>query len=211
MNQESTGPEHLSQQLQLLIQSMDESPSPQISIREIEERLKRQSVAMILIILSLPFVQPIPLPGLSMILGFLIVALGLKVAFGEKGALPEFVARRELPEARLKAIIIKVLPLLTKIERLFKPRLLFCFSRRFHGLIGFFIMISGTALMLPLPPVILFSNSIPAWAIIFISLGLLEKDGLMLWIGHILAAGAWIYFYTWWEVIKVTIEKFFLH
>jgi hypothetical protein len=53
------------------------------------------------------------------------------------------------------------------------------------------IIIAGLALMLPLP--IPFSNSIPAWAIVFLAIGMMEKDGLFVLLGHLTAIVTWIF------------------
>ena len=58
-------------------------------------------------------------------------------------------------------------------------------------LIGVGIIIAGLALMLPLP--IPFSNNIPAWAIVFLAIGMMEKDGLFVLLGHLTAIVAWIF------------------
>jgi hypothetical protein len=45
--------------------------------------------------------------------------------------------------------------------------------------------------MLPLP--IPFSNSIPAWAVVLLATGMMEKDGLCVLLGHAAALGTWLF------------------
>jgi Exopolysaccharide synthesis, ExoD len=52
-------------------------------------------------------------------------------------------------------------------------------------LIGLGIVIAGLGLRLPLP--IPFSNSIPAWAVVLLAIGMMEKDGLCVLLGHLTA------------------------
>lgn len=58
-------------------------------------------------------------------------------------------------------------------------------------LIGFGIVIAGVGLMLPLP--IPFSNSIPAWAVVLLAVGMMEKDGLCVLLGHLAVVGSWVF------------------
>ena len=58
-------------------------------------------------------------------------------------------------------------------------------------LIGFGIVVAGLGLTLPLP--IPFSNSIPAWAILLLAIGMMEKDGLFVLLGHLTALFAWVF------------------
>jgi len=58
-------------------------------------------------------------------------------------------------------------------------------------LIGLGIVIAGLGLMLPLP--IPFSNSIPAWAVMLLAIGMMENDGLCVLLGHLTAIATWAF------------------
>jgi hypothetical protein len=58
-------------------------------------------------------------------------------------------------------------------------------------LIGLGIVIASLGLMLPLP--IPFSNSIPAWAVVFLAIGMMENDGLCVLLGHLTAIATWAF------------------
>lgn len=195
--------EHFSQCLQILLDSFVASPEPNIVLGEIEKRLQDKGVAALMVVLALPFVQPVPIPGVSIVLGLILMSLGLKIALGEKGRLPQFLAQREIPERRLEAILLKILPTIRRIEKLFKPRWEFFFNLPAKRAIGVFIILGGLALAMPLPPVIPLSNSIPAWSILCLSLGLMERDGLLICLGFLAGIGTWVYFWLWFEAIKL--------
>jgi hypothetical protein len=195
--------EHFSAYLQILIDSFVASPGPNIPLGEIEKRLQDKGVAALMVVLALPFVQPIPIPGVSIVLGLILMSLGLKVVLGEKGRLPKFLAKREIPERRLEDVLRKILPTIKRIEKLFKPRWHFFFQVPAKRLIGLFIILGGLALSMPLPPVIPLSNSIPAWSILCLSLGLMERDGLLVCLGFLAGIGTWVYFWLWFEAIKM--------
>jgi hypothetical protein len=58
-------------------------------------------------------------------------------------------------------------------------------------LIGLGIVIAGLGLTLPLP--IPFSNSIPAWAVVLLAIGMMENDGLCVLLGHLTAIFSWVF------------------
>ena len=82
-----------------------------------------------------------------------------------------------------------------RIEKVIKPRrtgwMQWPAARTVNaGVIAFM----GVMLALPLPPVIPFSNSFPAYAIIVLAASTMEEDGITIWVGYALAVGTVIYF-----------------
>lgn len=177
-----------------------------VSVAEIEAVLKGRGFASLSLILCIPFIQPVPLPGLSVVFGAAITALGLRLAFGSAGGLPPFVKRRAFKTETLHKLIGGARRVFAYVERLFRPRLGVMLRPPLLNVVGISIAVSGLALSLPLPPVILFSNSLPAWAIICLSLGYLERDGLAIVVGHILTVATWCYFAVWWEAVKLGLK-----
>ncbi len=177
-----------------------------VTIGDLEAHLDGRGFATIALILSLPFVQPIPLPGVSILFGLIHMAVGLRLTFGHHGGLPAWVKKRDVDAQSISRMALAGAKLFSKFERIFKPRLSVCFTSPLVNLIGVSQLISGLALSLPLPPVILFSNSIPAWAIIMLALGYLERDGLFIILGHMFAIATWLYFALWGELVMVSVR-----
>ena len=174
-----------------------------VKVEEIERVLDGRGFASLALILSLPFVQPIPLPGLSMVFGVAFMALGLRIVLGRAGGLPHWIRRREIDGITLQKMVHGARKIFAYVERFFKPRLALALRPPLESLVGLGIMLSGFAMILPLPPVVLFSNSLPAWAIICLCLGYLERDGLVVVIGHVVALATWVYYALWWEAVKL--------
>jgi hypothetical protein len=81
-----------------------------------------------------------------------------------------------------------------KIEKVVRPRLGFLLAGPGMGMmIGLAIAISGLFLSLPIPPPFPLTNTIPGFAIIFLSLGLMERDGGLILCGYALTSIAAIY------------------
>lgn len=182
-----------------------QAASQPLTIGELETILQGRGMVTLTLVFALPFVQPIPVPGLSIILGIVIMALGLKLAFGSHGNLPDFIRRKSLAPATVQKMARGGKKIFTKLEKLFKKRYSFAADRPLSQIAGVSLMACGIAMALPLPPVILFSNSLPAIAVIFICLGFIERDGLFILAGHAMALVTWIYFAFWWELIWAAI------
>lgn len=187
-------PRRLSTELNELLK---ETAGRTVTLGELEEILKGRGHAVFLLLMALPFAIPLPMPipGLSVPFGIVIMLLGLRIAFGMKPSLPGFIRRREVSRAVLEKIVGYGLKLATKMEKLVKPRM--HFLQRWPGminLIGLGIASGGFLLSLPLPPIIPFSNTIPAISVLLLTAGLMERDGLLVLFGYVVNIGSWIYF-----------------
>ena len=172
-----------------------EAAGRSMTLGELEQILKGRGFGLFLLLLALPFTFPIAIPGLSIPFGLVIMLIGLRLAAGRKPWLPAFILRREIKYALLEKIVGIGLKLSTKLEKVVKPRM--HFLQRWPGmlnLIGLGIASGGLLLSLPLPPLIPFSNTIPAFAVLFLAAGMIERDGLLVLIGHCVNVAAWIYF-----------------
>ncbi|MEZ0254024.1 MAG: exopolysaccharide biosynthesis protein [Chthoniobacter sp.] len=185
-------PRRLSTDLRELL---EETAGRVVTLGELEQILKGRGFALFLLLMSLPFAFPVAIPGLSIPFGIVIMLLGLRITFGMKPSLPGFILRREVPRAMLEKIAGYGLKLATKMEKLVKPRM--HFLQRWPGminLIGLGIASGGFLLSLPLPPLIPFSNTIPAVSVLLLTAGLIERDGLLVFFGYLVNITAWIYF-----------------
>lgn len=185
-------PPRLSEDLRELLR---ETGGRSITLGELERILQGRGFGLFLLLLALPFTFPLAIPGLSVPFGIVIMLIGLRIAMGRKPGLPAFILQREIKYSVLEKIITVGLKLATKLEKLARPRM--HFLQRWPGminLIGLGIASGGLLLSLPLPPLIPFSNTIPALAVLFLTAGLTERDGLLVLIGHCINVAAWIYF-----------------
>lgn len=157
-----------------------------VTLREVLALLHGRGYVLLVMLLALPFCTPIPLPGLSTPLGLIITIIGGRLAFGAKPWLPAKLLDTRLPPE----VFAKVFALTRKIvlwfERLLRPRLLWVTgSAGREQLHAVPIVICALMLLLPLP--IPFSNVVPAWGIMLIAGGLLERDGAFILAGYVAA------------------------
>ena len=162
-----------------------------LTLAELKQALKGRGSAILLILLALPFCF-IAIPGLSTPFGIAICLIGAWLIIGREPWLPRFIMRRRLSTARLDQLLSGSIKVACKLEKFARPRLAFLHAGPgMLRLIGLGIVIAGLGLMLPLP--IPFSNSMPAWAVVLLAIGMMEKDGLCVLLGHLAAIVAWVF------------------
>lgn len=157
-----------------------EQQGNEVSIGTIVDALRDRGFGVLMIMFALPNAV---IPGLSVILGLPIILIGLQIAVGRtKPWLPGFMLRRKLSPQMFDTIAQRVSKFLSWIERWMKPRLTWLASGVFTPFLGLFLAFTAIVLMAPIP----FGNALPAFSIAFISIGLIEKDGIAILIGIVL-------------------------
>lgn len=173
-------PKKLSVELEELRARLGQQP---VTLREVIYKLRGRAYTLILILLALPFITPIPLPGLSTPFGLAIAFIALRLTLGQRPWLPKRLQRKPLPAGFFTKVFAVAGKVIALLESFLRPRLAFISAtgpiQQIHAL---FILMSALALLLPLP--IPFSNSFPAWTILLLAAGLLERDGLFILLGY---------------------------
>jgi hypothetical protein len=188
---EKPGQKKLSERIKLL---EEKAKIKQLTLGEVEEELAEKGATALICFLCLPFLFPIPIPGISTMFGAAIIALTLKIIAGEKAKLPEKWAQKNIPPELFSKIILKSVKIFVWMEKVSKTRLAF-FSRgkgKIAG--GISMIIAAVALAVPIPPIIPLTNTIPSISIFLIALGMVDEDGLLILFGHFMCIVSWAYF-----------------
>lgn len=157
---------------------------PFITIEQLIKALSGKGRSLIAAFLSIPFCQPLQIPGLSTPFGIVITFFGLRMMFGKEIWLPKKILNRKIQTLTLKKITERVLKILDKTKRFIHPRLHFMYQTKIMERVnGALICILGILLALPLP--VPLTNLTSAWSIFLISLGTIENDGLLILLGFI--------------------------
>jgi hypothetical protein len=153
------------------------------TIRELFQALKGKGYPLLIILLSLPFCQPIQIPGFSTPFGILLIFVGLRMTFGRHIWWPQWVLNREISPRLLQTVVQKSLKFFQFLKPLIHERWNWlCTGSFLSYLHGVFVVLMGLYLALPLP--IPFSNLLAAWALLLLGLGLIEEDGLFVCIAY---------------------------
>jgi hypothetical protein len=156
--------------------------------------LQGRAWTLVIMLLALPFISPIPVPLLSVPFGLTIALISLRLALGQKPWLPDRLMGKPLPPGFFGAVLTFSGKVLLVLEKFLRPRASW-FAEipallRMHAL-----AMLGAALVLLLPLPVPFTNSFPAWMILLIAGGLLERDGVAIATGYAVGAGGVAFFY----------------
>jgi len=165
-----------------------------ITFQELLLKGGSNGLLLLIILLNAPFLLPIPIPNLSTPFGILILFIGAKLIWGIPRQLPEFMGKRVLSDKILNSILDKTVQGIQKIEKFIHPRYPTLSESPFFLSLNF-SLIMGLGFILTLPLGIPFTNFFPAWTIILLALGLLEKDGLLIVLGYLFTFLTTLYFY----------------
>lgn len=171
-----------------------EANGQSLTVREMVRILHGRGLQFVVILLCLPFLLPVSIPGISMPFGLAIAVSGLRIAFGHRPWLPEFVLSRSISYSVLERMVHFGCTIYEKVEKVIRPRLNILLDGPGMGMmIGLAIALSGVFLSLPIPPPFPLTNTIPGFAIICLSLGLMERDGGLILCGYLLTVIAAVY------------------
>jgi hypothetical protein len=154
-----------------------------LTFGELFELLRAKGHCGIILLLSLPFLIPVTIPGFSTPFGLLIIIAASCMALGLNPWLPPRLAQRRLQGEFLSKAFAASAELLRKAEGIVKPRGSWLIGNtlayRFNGLL---LVIAGFLLALPTPPG---GNFPPGVAIVLLALGTLEEDAVFTVAGYL--------------------------
>lgn len=164
-----------------------------ITLDELMTALEGKGHAAMITVLSLPFSQPIQIPGLSVPFGLVLFYSGLRIAFAQQPWLPGWLLVKKIPPATAMGLLEGMRKVARMTEKILHPRWSFlCRRPGLHRLHGILIAFLSILLALPLP--IPFSNMLAAVPLLLLGLGLLEDDGLFLLAGYLAAIPCMVFF-----------------
>ena len=207
--------EPLSQSLARILN--EHPPGDGINMNFLLARTEGRGLYLLMILLCLPFAPLLSPPGLSLLLGGVVLVLALALAINAKPALPGFIGARPLPPqlhtslAELLAASPGASPhgggarqmllrmgvsFLRFLERWVRPRRTRWMAWRLSRLVNaLLIALMAFLLALPLPSAPFFpTNGLPAYAIMVLAASMMEEDGVLIWFGYAFALGTLIFF-----------------
>ncbi len=165
---------------------IEKSEEKTLTLQEISQVLSQKTRPIFILFLSLPFCIFLPFPGFSIPFGLAIMFFSLRILLRKKTYLPKKFLRKKISSKILKKIAKKGIWLLKKSKHFLHPRFSWFFKPLGYQISAAFLLLMGFFLALPFP--IPFTNVLPAWSIFLISLGLIEEDGLFVFLGFVLGS-----------------------
>ena len=148
---------------------------------------------VLILFLTLPFLQPIPLPGLSIPFGLLIAIEGIFGFFEKPTFVPDRWARLKLSSYSVLKIAGASETVFAKLTPVLHSRLIFLTRGPFRTFN--MILLVFNAILLAIPLLIPFTNGLPALVVFLQILGILEEDGIFILLSYFQAIVCIGYFY----------------
>jgi hypothetical protein len=187
MSPESGQPDHapLSQKLESLL-ALDPAAGV-LTPNGILLHTEGRGLFLLMILLCLPFLAPVSIPGVSSFSGGVVMIMALRMAFGRPVRLPRWIGDREMASGQQRRFLQASVRALRCIEKVVKPRRSGWLSwRSVHA--GNSLLLAFMAFLLALPLLVPFTNTFPAYAIVLLAISMMEEDGLTVWLGYGTAA-----------------------
>lgn len=154
-----------------------------VCVEELIAVFHGRGFGLLLVIFVLPNCIPIPAPGLTSITALPLFFLGYQMVLGHDHPwLPNWISQKKFRRTQLAMLVGKASPKLKRIETLLKPRLLALSSHAGERIIGAVCLTLSGCIALPLPG----AHFVPGVGILFMSLGLLSRDGVMIVVGALI-------------------------
>ncbi len=165
-----------------------------VTVRELLALAGEQGMLLALMVLTIPFLFPVSIPGVSTVFGLVGILISLGVTFNRVPWLPDRLLDRPLLTEKLIPAIEKGADSFRRVDRISHPRL----QRLTTGAVvnrlnGLGLLAANGLLIIPLS-LIPFSNTLPAVAVLLMAAGMLQRDGLLILLGYLFLLGTVIYF-----------------
>jgi len=184
--------EPLSRKLLRIVE--DDTSAEGITLNELLERTEGRGFYLVVILLALPFIVPLSIPGVSTVLGLSVSLLSIKLAFGAQPRLPKLMGNRRLSPKVQRRVVNGSVRFLRLVEKLVKPRRTPWMTTRPARFVNAILMaIMGLFLALPFPPLPPLTNALPCYCIILLAVSMMEEDGVTIWFAYALVVGTIVY------------------
>jgi hypothetical protein len=190
---------------------VDSLPPDQVTLAEVLDRIGQEGWLLFCIFLTLPFMVPVSIPGVSTVFGAAILLIGISLTLNRTPWLPARLMHRHFPSPTLKSAMTKGVVWLTRLERISHPRL----PRLARGFLvdrlnAMMLVLGAVLLMMPFG-LVPFSNTLPGLAILFLAMGAIQKDGGCILLGYLTNLATIVYFgvlvYTGSEAVMGVVRK----
>jgi len=165
-----------------------------VTLREIVELTGEQGLLLLCALLTLPFLLPVSIPGVSTVFGLAIILIAIGITLNRAPWLPDRITDRPIDAEKLVPTLKKGAEIVARIETVIKPRIEALTTgaaiSRFNGLV---LVLGGVLLMFPLG-LVPFSNTLPAFGILFLAVGISQRDGLFVLAGYGMTIATIVYF-----------------
>ena len=170
-----------------LVQLAENAKGDAISLDSILGQLHERAFGLFLLVLALPCCIPF-LYGIPQIVSLPLMFVSVQILMGRQTPwLPERLAARTVSVDGLQNLARRAAPWLRRIEAISRPRHAQLTRAPLDRVVGLSLVFFSASILVPLPG----TNTVPGFAVVLVSMGLLQRDGILVIVGMILGT-AWI-------------------
>ena len=185
-----------------VVETLGTRPGERLCLGEIVEAFGDRAFGPVMFFFALVNMLPWP-PGGTTLTGAPLLLLAMELALGRETLwIPGWAERIAINRQTFRKLSARFRKLLKLMEKLSRPRAAFMTGGLGQGLIGLACVFLSAVLVLP----IWGGNLLPAVAIGFFSLGVMQRDGLAALIGWLLTAATVAVLFLAWTLIVASFE-----
>lgn len=185
-----------------VVETLGTRPGEKLCLGEIVEAFGDRAFGPVMFFFALLNMLPWP-PGGTTLTGAPLLLLSMELALGRDSLwIPRWAERIAVHRQTFRKLSGRFRTPLKLTERLARPRLYVLTGGLGQGLIGLACVFLSVVLVLP----VWGGNLLPAVAIGFFSLGVMQRDGLAVLIGWLLTAGTVAVLFLAWALIVAAVE-----
>lgn len=182
----------LREQLAAIIEGL---PPDSLSLGALLDTVGDEGLLLLTLLMTLVFMIPVSIPGVSTVFGAAIVLIGISRLSGRPLWLPRRIRERPLPADRLRPALQAGMRWVQRMERVSRPH-------RLGGLAdgpgmpllnNLAFILAALLLMAPFG-FVPFSNTLPGLALLLYAIGFIQRDGGAVLLGHLATIGTMVYF-----------------
>jgi hypothetical protein len=167
----------------LLRRLADDGGEQGLTLHEIRDRMDERAYGLLILLLSIPCLVP-GLYGVPQVVGVIVILVAAQLLVGrEEPWLPRWMLDLRAKGSWLKAMADFAESKLAWVDRLSRPRLRRFASGAGEKLAAVFMILATLTIILPM------TNTIPSVALALLSVGLIQRDGLFVIGGAVVATG----------------------
>lgn len=158
-------------------------PAEKICMLDLLEALHERGFGFLIFIFALPAALPLPGLGINIIIALPLLFLTAQQALGRHRIwVPEKIKHKSISRSQFDKFLDTALPFITRLEILLHPRLGFVTQGLFSHAIGIAGLAMALSICIPLP----LTNTVPAFGIALMAVGVIMRDGLAVLAGMII-------------------------
>lgn len=189
---EATRDASLGEQLAAII---DDLPEDSLTLGELLDVFGDEGLLLLTVLLTLVFLIPVSIPGVSTVFGAAILLIGVSRLAGRPLWLPRRLREKTLPAAKLRPALAGGMSWVRRMERISRPhRVRTLVDGRAAGLFNNLAFILAALLLMAPFGFVPFSNTLPGVALLFYAIGFIQRDGVAVLLGHAANVATIVYF-----------------